>query len=89
MTVADLETLRSQLFAMPLPPNPTGTRTYPTHTTLGRIMRLRGLSLNEVAKVNGGPSARQLSEILAGKRGMSGEQARALGEGLGIDVRLL
>lgn len=89
MTVADTESLRSQLFALPLPPNPTGTRTYPTHTTLGRIMRLRGLSVNEVAKVEGGPSARQLSEILAGKRGLNGEWVRALEEGLGIDGRML
>src|SRR5688572_10530117 len=66
----DLTDLRAALFAAPLPPNPTGTRTYPTTTALGRIMRLRGLSINAVAKVPNGPNARQLTDILAGVRGL-------------------
>jgi hypothetical protein len=81
--------LRAALFAMPLPPNPTGTRTYPTTTALGRIMRLRGLSINEVAKVEGGPSARQIGDALAQRRELSGDHKRALSVGLGIDARLL
>jgi hypothetical protein len=83
------EFLRAALFAMPLPPNPTGTRTYPTTTALGRIMRLRGLSINEVAKVEGGPSARQIGDALAQRRELSGDHKRALSVGLGIDARLL
>lgn len=78
-----------RLFALPLPPNPTQTRTYPTTTVLGRIMRLRGLSINEVAKIPNGPSARQLGDHLGGKRMLSREKRQAIARGLGIDGRLL
>lgn len=87
-TVVDIESLRAQLFSIPVPPSPGRGRPYATTTTLGRIMRLRGLTVNEVAKVENGPSARQLSEYLAGKP-MTGEHVQALAAGLGVDARLL
>lgn len=77
------------LFAMPLPPPPTRTRTYPTHTVLGRIMRLRGLSVVAVSKIPGGPSARQLGDALAGTRDLNREHVDAICRELGIDRRLL
>lgn len=81
--------LRAALFAVPLPPNPTGTRTYPVHTTLGRIMRLRGLSINEVARVPNGPSARQIGDALSERRALSNAHKDALAAHFGIDRRLL
>lgn len=78
-----------QLFAMPLPPPPTRTRTYPTHTVLGRIMRLRGLSVVEVSKLPFGPSARQIGDALAGRRELNASHKNAIARGLGIDRRLL
>ena len=84
-----IEELRRALFAMPLPPNPTRTRTYPTHTALGRVMRLRGLSINEVAKIPGGPSARQLGDALAERRALSTEHRRVIAAHYDFDARLL
>lgn len=81
--------LRATLFSMPMPPNPTQTRTYSIDTILGRIMRLRGLSITEVAKLPGGPSARQVSDHLRGLRPMSGDKLDVVATGLGIDRRLL
>lgn len=79
----------ADLFALPLPPNPTGTRTYSTTTVLGRIMRLRGLSIGDVAKIPNGPTARQISDNLRGVRGLSDEHKAAVAKGLGVDRRLL
>lgn len=84
-----IEQLRADLFSVLLPPPPTKTRTYPVHTALGRIMRLRRLTVGETAKVPGGPSAKLLTEVLAGRRGLTREEKDALAVGLGVDRRLL
>lgn len=85
----DRDAMLEQLFALPLPPAPTNTRTYPTDTPLGRIMRLRGLTVNEVARCEGGPNARQLTDILSGARELGWDWKQSLARGLGIDWRLL
>lgn len=84
----DIAEIRAQLLAMPVPPQPQG-RPYSTTTVLGRVMRLRRLTVNDVAKVPGGPAARQISDVLNGNRTLSNDEKRALAKGLGIDVRLL
>lgn len=84
-TIAEL---RAQLFALPVPPPPTKTRTYSIDTALGRIMRLRGLSITQVAKL-GGPSARQISDHLCQVRALTPDNRIALAHLLGVDIRLL
>lgn len=78
-----------ELFTIPLPPPPTNTRTYSTNTALGRIMRLRGISIVELAKLPGGPSVRQVSDALGERRGLSMEHKDAIAKGLGVERWLL
>lgn len=84
-----VDEMREVLFALPLPPSPTRTRAFSTDTTLGRILRLRGMSLVATSKLPGAPSARQLSDALNGIRALSREHKDALARGLGVDRRLL
>jgi plasmid maintenance system antidote protein VapI len=51
-------------------------------------MRLRGLSITQVAKL-GGPSARQISDHLCQVRALTPDNRIALAHLLGVDIRLL
>lgn len=83
------EVLR-QLFSIPVPPSQHGNaRTFPIHTPLGRIMRLKGLTVRDVdAMRDGVPNYRVLSDYLAGRKKMSAHHRVALGRALGVDSRV-
>lgn len=83
--------LRAVLFALPLPPNPSGTRTYPTHTPLGRVMRHKGVSIEDVVRlpIKGLPNARMMSNYLAGRKPVPPKHAQLIARGLGVDWRVL
>jgi len=82
----------AKLFALPVPPPSAasfGRRTYPIDTPLGRIMRHRGLTINEVSAWPGAPNARRMSDFLAGRQIIPQHVKVALARGLSIDARLL
>jgi hypothetical protein len=80
--------IRARIFALPLPPIPEGRRSYPVDTVLGRLMRLRRLTIHDVTRLEGAPSARWVGEILAG-RAQLGQYRVPLAVGLGVDPRIL
>lgn len=80
------------LFALPVPPPPrSGSRNYPIHTPLGRVMRLRGVTIEDLVRLNaeGVPHSRTISELLSGRKDVSPAVARAIGGALGVDWRVL
>lgn len=77
-----------RLFALPVPPPPSPRRTYPIDTPLGRIMRLKGLTVRDVSRMDGAPIERTMTEILAGRADV-GPWRTALARGLGVDARVL
>jgi hypothetical protein len=90
----DREAAHKRLFALPVPAPPsTDTlgprRTYPIHTPLGRIMRLRRLHIRAVTRLDGCPSDRLMSDYLADRRAISPSHRQALGKALGVDPRIL
>lgn len=88
----DRASILTKLFALPVPPPPVpskGKRTYPIDTPLGRIMRHRGLTINEVCSWPGAPNARRMSDFLAGRHPIPPHHKIAIARGLKIDPRLL
>jgi hypothetical protein len=85
----DREALLAKLFALPVPPQGRGHRRFPTHTPLGRIMRLRELSVRQVSAMSPDvPHVRTMTEYLAGRKAIRGEHRRALAKALGVDARV-
>lgn len=85
----DRDAILAKLFALPVPPNPAaGSRTYPIHTPLGRIMRLRGLTIREVDAGEGCPNYRLLSDYLAGRKPVGPQFRGALARLLQVDPRI-
>lgn len=86
--------MRAYIFSLPVPPNPMKERggygrAYPTHTILGRLMRLRGLMIRDVCEWDGAPSDRTMTEYLAGRVGITKRHRGVLAKGLGVDARVL
>ena len=89
----DRDTLLARLFALPVPPitrqgRGGGGREYPIHTPLGRIMRLRGLTVNEMSMGEGCPNVRVMSDYLANRKPMAPHHRVALGRLLRVDPRI-
>lgn len=76
------------LFALPLPPPPKSFRTYPVDTPLGRIMRLRGMMVRDVTKLDGTPNERVMTELLAGRTPID-HYRHGLARALQVDPRVL
>lgn len=80
------------LFALPLPPAPRAgtrsTRTYPVNTPLGRIMRLRGMMIRDLTKLEGVPNERVMTELLAGRQSVD-HYRHGLARALQVDPRVL
>lgn len=84
----DRDAALTYLFSLPLPPYPPGRREYPAHTPLGRIMRLKGLMIRDIERMDGAPNQRKMSDYLAGRSRISDHHRRALARGLGVDARI-
>lgn len=85
----DRDAVLAKLFALPLPPHPhRGSRPYPIHTPLGRLMRLRNLMIRDVTKHPGAPNERVMTELLAGRREVRNYRV-PLAKILGVDPRVL
>lgn len=89
----DRAQMLERLFALPLPPRPAddhgGGRPYPITTPLGRIMRLKGLKVQEVGLMPDCPNYRVLSDYLAKRKPISPRHRGALAKALGVDSRIL
>lgn len=84
----DRDAVLTKLFALPLPPPHNEGRLYPTHTPLGRVMRLRSLMIRDVTKQDGAPNERVMTEMLAGRRTV-GKYRVPLAKILQVDPRVL
>ena len=62
-----------------------GSRQYPIHTKLGRIMEKRGLRIIEVSSVTG-VYPRSMTEYLAGRKKPTPRNMARLAEHLGVGV---
>lgn len=78
-----------RLFSLPLPPPSPIGKAYPIHTPLGRLMRLRGIRVQELAAMEGCPNYRVLSDYLAERREITPKYRGALGRALKVDARVL
>jgi len=85
----EVDRLRAALESYPLPPPIPGHRSFPVTTRLGKVMRIKGFTVQEVAKIDGSPNTRLLCEILAGRRELTIEERHGIARGLGVDYRLL
>lgn len=88
----DRDAILERLFSLPLPPQTngqnTGGRNYAIHTPLGRIMRLREVLVNDLARMDGCPNARLLCDYLAGRREITPAHRGALARALRVDARV-
>lgn len=83
--------MRAALFALPVPPPPLPHRTYPIHTPLGRVMRHKQVTIEDVVRlpIPGMPNARIMSDMLAGRRDVGPLVAQKIARGLGVDWRVI
>lgn len=85
----DREALLAKLYALPVPPKAGKTgRQFASHTPLGRIMRLRGMTVNEVSAGPGCPNYRVLSDYLADRKPIPPHHRVALARLMKVDARI-
>lgn len=84
----DRAALLAKLYAVPLPPHKGGRRPHADHTPLGRIMRLRGITVNEISAGAGCPNYRVLSDYLADRKPIPPHHRVALARFLKVDGRI-
>lgn len=84
----DREAILERLFALPLPAA-LSNGSFPVHTPLGRIMRLKKLTVRDVDAMPDCPNYRYLSNYLAARKPINAKHRAALARALGVDPRLL
>lgn len=84
----DRADLLTKLFALPLPPRSGGRRDYPIATPLGRIMRLRTITVNAISAGEGCPNYRVMSDYLADRKPIAPHHRVALARYLNVDSRI-
>lgn len=89
----DRDRLLKTLFALPCPQFSDFCkmgRPYPADTPLGRIMRLKRMTINDVCRADPDvPNHRVMSDYLANRRPIMPHHRAVLGRVLGVDSRLL